>query len=122
AGGVSAALLGMGGRGGGEAERQAALDRLQSRINNVTAQLEEQQKRQQADAAQLQTRLNRIESAERAIGEQRERLAGLAASAAAVAPRIERPDAGMKALAARTPAGGDANKGFPDPTAAPATA
>src|SRR5581483_699445 len=111
AGLVAAALIGLGGRGG-DAERQAALDRLQLRINNVTAQLEDQQKRQQADAAALQSRLSRIEAAERAIGEQRERLAGLAASAAALASRVERLDADVKALAAKTPAGGDEIKGL----------
>ena len=104
AGVIIAALIGIGGRGGGEAERQNALDRLQSRINSVTAQLEEQQKRQQADAAQLQTRLNRIDAAERAIGEQRERLAGLAGSAAALAARIEKLDTDLKGLAQRAPA------------------
>lgn len=109
---IIAALLGIGGRGGGDTERQAALDRMQSRINSVTAQLEEQQKRQQADAAALQTRLNRIESAERAIGEQRERLAGLAASAAALAARIEKLDTDMKGLATRTPANPDEIKGL----------
>jgi uroporphyrinogen-III synthase len=103
AGVIVAALIGIGGRGG-EAERQNALDRLQSRINSVTAQLEEQQKRQQADAAQLQTRLNRIDAAERAIGEQRERLAGLAGSAAALAARIEKLDTDLKGLAQRAPA------------------
>lgn len=104
---IVAALLGIGGAGGGDRERQAALDRLQSRINSVTAQLEDQQKRQQADAAALQTRLNRVEQVERAIGEQRERLSGLAASAAALASRVEKLDADVKALAARTPAAGD---------------
>jgi predicted nucleic acid-binding Zn-ribbon protein len=104
---IVAALIGIGGRSGGEGDRQAALDRMQSRINSVTGQLEEQQKRQQADAAALQTRLNRIESTERAIGEQRERLAGLAASAAALASRVEKLDTDMKALAQRTPAGGE---------------
>ncbi len=112
AGIVLAAIIGIGGRGGGDAERQAALDRLQSRINSVTAQIEEQQKRHQADAAALQTRLNRIESAERAIGEQRERLAGLAANAAALASRIEKLDTDMKGLAARTPAGAEEMKGL----------
>ena len=112
AGIIVAALLGIGGRGGASTERQGALDRLQSRINSVTTQLEEQQKRQQADAAQLQTRLNRIEQAERAIGEQRERLAGLAASAAALAARIEKLDTDMKGLARRTPASPDELKGL----------
>lgn len=112
AGVIVAALLGIGGRGGESAERQGALDRLQSRINSVTAQLEEQQKRQQADAAQLQTRLNRIESAERAIGEQRERLAGVAASAAALAARLEKLDTDLKGLAQRTPASPDELKGL----------
>ncbi|HEY7609289.1 MAG TPA: uroporphyrinogen-III synthase, partial [Alphaproteobacteria bacterium] len=112
AGIVVAALFGLGGRSGGDRERQVSLDRLQSRINSVTAQLEEQQKRQQADAAALQTRLNRIEQAERAIGEQRELLSGLAATAAALASRVEKLDVDMKALAARTPAGAEEIKGL----------
>ena len=112
AGIIVAVVFGIGGRSGGESDRQGALDRLQSRINNVTAQLEEQQKRQQAEAAQVQTRLNRIEQAERAIGEQRERLAGLAASAAALAARIEKIDTDLKALAQRTTAGPEALKGL----------
>ena len=112
AGVIVAALLGIGGRSGGEGVRQGALDRLQSRINSVTAQLEDQQKRQQAEAAQIQTRLNRIEQAERAIGEQRERLAGLAASAAAIAARIEKLDTDIKGIAARTPTSPDERKGL----------
>lgn len=112
AGGILAVALGIGGRSGaGEAER-AALDQMQSRINRLTSQLEEQQKRQQGDAAQLQTRLNRIETAERALGEQRERLAGFAATAAALATRIERLDMDLKGLAARSPAGADEIKGL----------
>ncbi|MBL8662584.1 MAG: uroporphyrinogen-III synthase [Candidatus Odyssella sp.] len=111
AGAVVAASLGIGGRSGGEQDRQGALDRLQSRINSVTAQLEEQQKRQQAEAAQVQARLNRIEQAERAIGEQRERLAGLAASAAALAARIEKIDTDLKSLAQRAAASPEDLKG-----------
>ncbi len=111
AGAVVAASLGIGGRSGGETDRQGALDRLQSRINSVTAQLEEQQKRQQAEAAQVQARLNRIEQAERAIGEQRERLAGLAASAAALAARIEKIDTDLKSLAQRAAASPEDLKG-----------
>lgn len=112
AGVIVAALLGIGGRPSGESDRQGALDRLQSRINSVTAQIEEQQKRQQAEAAQIQTRLNRIEQAERAIGEQRERLSGLAASAAALAARIEKIDTDVKALAQRTAASPEELKGL----------
>ncbi len=112
AGVIVAALLGIGGRPSGESDRQGALDRLQTRINSVTAQIEEQQKRQQAEAAQIQTRLNRIEQAERAIGEQRERLSGLAASAAALAARIEKIDTDVKALAQRTTASPEELKGL----------
>jgi hypothetical protein len=112
AGIIIAALLGIGGRGSNETDRLGALDRLQSRINSVTAQIEEQQKRQQAEAAQIQTRLNRIEQAERAIGEQRERISGLAASAAALAARIEKFDTDLKALAQRTTAGPDELRGL----------
>lgn len=104
AGGVLAMALGLGGRGSNELERQA-LDRLQARINTITSQLEEQQKRQQGEAAAIQARINRVEAAERAIGEQRERLAGLAGNAAALASRLERLDMDMKALAARAGTG-----------------
>jgi uroporphyrinogen-III synthase len=107
AGIIVAALIGIGGRGGNEAEQRAALDQMQSRIRGVIAQIEDQQKRQQADAAQLQTRLNRIDAAERAIGEQRERVAGVAGSVAALASRIEKLDTDFKGLAQRAPASPD---------------
>jgi len=115
AGVIAAMALGLGGRSGGNIERQA-LDRLQARINAITSQLEEQQKRQQGEAAGLQARINRVEAAERAIGEQRERFAGLAGNAAALAARVEKLDMDLKALAARAgagaPAGADEVKGL----------
>lgn len=107
AGGIVAVLLGIGRGAPSATGPREALDRLQARIGTITSQLEDQQKRQQTDAAALQARLNRIDALEKALGEQRERMASIAGSAAALAARVEKLDMDVKGFGARTPAGND---------------
>jgi uroporphyrinogen-III synthase len=79
----------------------AAVEGLRGRIGSLADQLDEQSKRRQADAAAMQARLARMETSERTIGEHRDRLTNVAASTAALAARLERLDAELKAVAAR---------------------
>ncbi len=114
AGGCAAAfLLGMAalwafGTGGGtsDADRKA-LEAMQGRVVTLTRQLEDLVRRQQTDAAAVQSRMQRIEAAERSIGEHRDRLSNVAATTAAIAARLEKLDADMKSLTSQAPAGGE---------------
>ncbi len=100
--------------GGSAASNRAAVDGLQNRLNVLVRDSEEQSRRRQAEAAAVQARIGRLEATERAIAEHRDRLSNVAATAAALATRLEKLDMDMKALAGRVPAGAGEIAGLRD--------
>jgi uroporphyrinogen-III synthase len=112
AGLVAAWILGpvFGGRG----PDPAALAALEGRVRALQNQLDEANRRAQSEAQALQQRFARIEANERALRDQSERLANLAAQTMAMATRLEQMDEAVKRLAAAAPPNADEMRALRD--------